>query len=381
LVKFRFTQINKNISSLSQFEGFMSNAVVGNDHSLKRKITGLTEDEFRTWAEEVGEKPFRAKQMYNWLYKNQVFKLDEMGNLSKKFREKLDKAFIFEHSPIVQKTSSDDGTIKFLQKLDDGSEIESVLMNMGEHYTICVSTQVGCAMGCTFCMTGTMGLKRHLEVGEIVEQVVNGFSLLPEGNRIRNIVYMGMGEPFHNYENTIKSLQVLLSPNGFDFSSRRVTVSTSGIIPKIIEFGKETRAKANLAVSLNGIDQESRKAIMPLSKKYPIEELIQACRDFPLDARKRITFEYILFDNLNDNIESAKKLVKLLHQTKSKVNLIPYNDNPDLGFHSPSLKNVKAFQQYLLDHGVLATLRISKGQDIAAACGQLVAENQKKKKA
>ncbi|MGK0289532.1 MAG: 23S rRNA (adenine2503-C2)-methyltransferase [bacterium] len=381
MVKFRFTQINKNISSLSQFEGFMSNAVVGNDHSLKRKITGLTEDEFRTWAEEVGEKPFRAKQMYNWLYKNQVFKLDEMGNLSKKFREKLDKAFIFEHSPIVQKTSSDDGTIKFLQKLDDGSEIESVLMNMGEHYTICVSTQVGCAMGCTFCMTGTMGLKRHLEVGEIVEQVVNGFSLLPEGNRIRNIVYMGMGEPFHNYENTIKSLQVLLSPNGFDFSSRRVTVSTSGIIPKIIEFGKETRAKANLAVSLNGIDQESRKAIMPLSKKYPIEELIQACRDFPLDARKRITFEYILFDNLNDNIESAKKLVKLLHQTKSKVNLIPYNDNPDLGFHSPSLKNVKAFQQYLLDHGVLATLRISKGQDIAAACGQLVAENQKKKKA
>ncbi|MCP4752876.1 MAG: 23S rRNA (adenine(2503)-C(2))-methyltransferase RlmN, partial [Proteobacteria bacterium] len=301
---------------------------------------------------------------------------EEMSNISKKFRRKMADDFSLGSIPIVDKTSAPDGTVKLLQELHDGHRIESVLLRHDDHNTVCISTQVGCAMACRFCLTARMGLKRNLTPGEIVEQVLNAHSLLPEGENIRNIVYMGMGEPFHNYENTVKSLKIFLNPHGFDYSSRRITVSTSGIVPGIERFAEEEQVKANLAISLNGVTQEARRKLMPVSKRYSLEELIETCRNFPKESRKRITFEYILMKGITDSPESAKRLVSLLHGIKSKVNLIPYNEHPDLEYRSPSWDSIKRFQQYLLDHGLLATLRTSRGQGISAACGQLAVKNQ-----
>lgn len=318
----------------------------------------------------VGQKPFRATQLFQWLYLHRADSWDLMSNLSQAFRQLLAKSFRIERIRIVNRQTAADGTIKILQCLDDGYEIESVLLQHEDHHTVCISTQVGCAMGCKFCLTAGMGLKRNLTVGEIVDQVLNLYTLLPEGGSIRNIVYMGMGEPFHNYENTIKSLTVFLNGHGFNFSSRRITISTSGIIPGIERFALESD-KANLAISLNGVTQEARKKLMPISKRYALEDLIQACKNFPTESRKRITFEYILLKDVTDSLQSAKALVKLLHGTKSKVNLIVYNENPNLEFKAPEEITVRQFQQYLLDHGLIATLRSSKGQGISAACGQL----------
>ncbi len=333
--------------------------------------------ELSDWAVSAGEKKFRAQQLYQWLYLHKADSWESMSNLSKKFRELLAKSFRLERIKIVNQQSASDGTIKILQQLEDGQEIESVLLVHDDHYTVCISTQVGCAMGCKFCLTAGMGLKRNLTAGEIVEQVLNLWSLLPPGESIRNIVYMGMGEPFHNYDNTLKSLNIFLNDHGFNFSSRRITVSTSGIIPGIERFARETD-KANLAISLNGVTQEARKKLMPISKRYTLEDLMAACRNFPQETRKRITFEYILMKGLTDSLQSARQLVKLLHGTKSKINLIVYNENPDLAFKSPDQEAVKRFQQYLLDHGLVVTLRSSKGQGISAACGQLATSKKKK---
>lgn len=334
------------------------------------KITDFTKEELAEWAVTIGQKPFRSVQLFQWLYLHKAQSWDEMTNLSKSFRNKLSQSFRIDRIKIIKKQQADDGTIKILQQLNDGYEVESVLLVHDDHYTVCISTQVGCAMGCKFCLTAGMGLKRNLSAGEIVEQVLNLWTLLPAGEQIRNIVYMGMGEPFHNYENTLKSLNIFLADHGFNFSSRRITVSTSGFVPGIERFARESD-KANLAISLNGVTQEARKKLMPISRRYPLEELIQTCRDFPREARKRITFEYILMKDITDSIQSAKELVRLLHGTKSKVNLIVYNENPTLEFKSPDETQVKRFQQYLLDRGLVATLRGSKGQGISAACGQL----------
>jgi len=337
------------------------------------KITDFTKDELAEWAVSKGQKPFRSAQVYQWLYLHKAETWEKMSNLSKSFRLLLAENFKLDRIQIVSRQSAPDGTVKILQRLDDGYEIESVLLVHDDHYTVCISTQVGCAMGCKFCLTAGMGLKRNLTAGEIVDQVLNLWTLIPEGESIRNIVYMGMGEPFHNYDNTIKSLNIFLNDQGFNFSSRRITVSTSGIIPGIERFARETD-KANLAISLNGVTQEARKKLMPVSKRYSLEDLIQVCKEFPREARKRITFEYILMKGVTDSIQSAKKLVTLLHGTKSKVNLIVYNENPDLEFKSPDESAVKQFQQYLLNHGLVATLRSSKGQGISAACGQLATQ-------
>ena len=343
-------------------------------HDQLPKISDFTREELSVWAISVGQKPFRATQLFQWLYMHRVTNWEEMSNLSKSFRNLLPRHFRIDRILIVDRQQASDGTIKILQRLEDGLEIESVLLKHEDHYTICISTQVGCAMGCKFCLTAAMGLKRNLTAGEIVEQVLNLWSLLPEGEAIRNIVYMGMGEPFHNYDNTIKSLNIFLDDHGFNFSSRRITVSTSGVIPGIERFAREAD-KANLAISLNGVTQEARKQLMPVSRRYPLEDLIRACRNFPREARKRITFEYILMKDLTDSIESAKKLVKLLHGTKSKVNLIVFNETPQLPFQSPDENSIKLFQQYLLNHGLVATLRSSKGQGISAACGQLATQS------
>ena len=294
-----------------------------------------------------------------------------MDNLSKDFRKLVAESFSLERIVIEESVIAPDGTVKFLQQLADGHQIETVILRHDDHDTVCISTQVGCAMNCKFCLTATMGLIRNLTAGEIVDQVLNTTEFLSAGKLPRNIVFMGMGEPFHNYDNTIKALAILQNSYGLNYSSRRVTVSTSGLVPEIIRFGKEQEIKANLAISLNGVTQEARKLLMPISKRYSLEELIEACKAFPIENRKRITFEYIMLKDLTDSLTAAKKLVTLLHGTKSKVNLIPFNEHNRLEFKSPSKSKIKEFQQYLLDHGILATLRTSRGQGISAACGQL----------
>lgn len=340
------------------------------------KITDLTAEELTHWTVGNGHKPFRARQLFQWIYLHRVRSWEEMSNLSKSFRREVAQSFSLDRIAIVDCEKAADGTLKLLQELGDGNLVESVLMDHGDHRTLCLSTQVGCAMACRFCLTGGMGFGRNLSTGEIVDQVLNAYRLLPAGKTIRNIVYMGMGEPFHNYENTVASLSILLDPGGFDYSSRRVTVSTAGLVPEIRRFAQEENIKANLAVSLNGVSQETREELMPVGRQYPLEDLIRACRDFPADSRKRITFEYILMDTLTDSPQAAKKLVALLHGIRSKVNLIPYNESRFLPYRPSSERNVKRFQQYLLDHGIVATLRKSKGRGIAAACGQLVAKRQ-----
>jgi len=338
------------------------------------KITDQSEADLRQWAVNQGEKPFRAVQLFQWLYLHRVDSWEEMTNVSKKFLKKASHHFSLQRIPIVHKQVASDGTVKMLQELNDGHRIESVLLNHGDHFTVCISTQVGCAMGCKFCLTARMGLKRNLTPGEIVEQVLNAQSLLPAGKILRNIVYMGMGEPFHNYDNTIHSLRIFLNPHGFSFSTRRITVSTSGIVPGIEKFARESDVRVNLAISLNGVTQEARTKLMPVSRRYSLEDLIQSCRQFPKESRKRITFEYILMQGLTDSMEAARQLVKLLHGIKGKVNLIPYNENAELPYKAPEPESVQKFQKYLMDHGILVTTRVSRGQEISAACGQLATE-------
>ncbi len=327
------------------------------------------------WLAGRGEPAYRARQIFQWLYHRRVKDFAEMTNLSKELRARLEEHFSLEGVRREQMLESADGSKKFAFALADGSRIESVLMPHNTHNTLCVSTQVGCAMGCTFCMTAKMGLVRNLTPGEIVSQVVAAYEDVPEGEFIRNIVFMGMGEPFHNYDHLISALHILSEDNGFGFSWRRLTVSTSGLVPAIRRFAKE-EVRANLAISLNGVTDEVRERLMPVNKRWNLEALLAACREFPKDQRSRITFEYILLKDITDSLADARRLVKLLHGLKCKVNLIPFNPWPGSPFQGSGLSHARVFQEALLDRGMLVTLRISKGQDIQAACGQLTTRGQ-----
>ena len=344
----------------------------------KSEIRNWTRLELRQWIEKQSEQdskiqPYRADQIFYWLYRRKVQDFSEMANIGKPTRNLLEKHFRIGTLKRDQVQRSRDGSLKYRLMLKDDKAVETVLMPHADHHTVCISSQVGCGMGCDFCMTGKMGLIRNLEVSEIVNQVLEAWQDLPEGAKLRNIVFMGMGEPFHNYQNVMRALEIFTDVHGFNYSHRRITVSTSGLIPKIRRFGKE-QIKANLAVSLNGVNDSVRSALMPVNKAYNLEKLVQACREYPLESRKRITFEYILIRNLTDSLEDAKGLIRLLHGVKFKVNLIPFNETPGGPYQRPEWPSIDAFQQYLLDRGVLATLRISKGQDIAGACGQLVVQ-------
>ena len=282
----------------------------------------------------------------------------------------LEENFYISSQKIADSLHSQDGSIKYRILLEDGNSIESVFLPHKNHNTICVSSQAGCGMGCDFCMTARMGLIRNLKPAEIIDQVFTVLQELKENKKIRNIVFMGMGEPFHNYNNLMQALEILTDEHGFNFSHRRITVSTSGLLPKIRRFGQE-KIKANLAVSLNGVSDEVRTKLMPVNKAYNLEKLIKACSEYPLESRKRITFEYILIRDLTDSLQDAKGLIRLLHGLKFKINLIPYNSTADGKYQSPSPQQARRFQKYLLDHQIVAPLRISKGQDIQGACGQL----------
>ncbi len=271
---------------------------------------------------------------------------------------------------VERRTPSQDGSQKLVLRYDDGARVQAVLMPDADRLTLCVSTQVGCGFGCAFCYTGTMGLERNLSAGEIVGQVMAAREGLAAGLRITHIVYMGMGEPLANYTATVKSLRLLTDPQGFAFSPRRITVSTVGLVTGIERLAKEN-LRVNLAVSLHATSNEIRDRIMPVNKGFAIEELLAACRRFPLPFRQRMTFEYVLLEDVNDSVEDARRLVKLLKGIRGKINLIPFNDWEGSSFARPPMARILDFQTVLLEHGIRATVRWSKGEDIGAACGQL----------
>ncbi|NPC71854.1 23S rRNA (adenine(2503)-C(2))-methyltransferase RlmN [Corallococcus sp. AB004] len=326
-------------------------------------------------SEQLGERPFRAAQLYRWLHQRGATSFEEMTDLSKVLREKLKvKAEIV---PLVKdlEQRSVDGTIKYRFKTRDGRFIESVYMPAEDRKTLCVSTQVGCAMACTFCMTGTLGLKRNLTAGEIVAQVhaVNREVRRNEGletlRPLTNLVFMGMGEPLHNFENLKTALAILQSEEGPNFSHRHITVSTVGLVPMIERFGQETDVK--LAISLNASTDEQRSQTMPVNRKWNIQALLDACRKFPLRQGRRITFEYVLLKGFNDTDDDAHRLKELLRDIPAKVNLIPYNENPGLGFQTTGEQRAEEFRAILAEAHVAAYIRKNRGRDIAGACGQL----------
>ncbi len=341
-------------------------------------LEGLT----RFFTEELGERAFRAGQLYRWIHQRGATSFDEMTDLSKALREKLKERA--EIVPLVKdlEQRSVDGTIKYRWKTRDGRFIESVYMPSEDRKTLCVSTQVGCAMACTFCMTGTLGLKRNLTPGEIVAQVhavnreVRKLEKLETYRPLSNLVFMGMGEPLHNFENLKTALSILQSEEGPNFSHRHITVSTVGLVPMIERFGQETDVK--LAISLNASTDEQRSQTMPVNRKWNIAALLDACRKFPLRQGRRITFEYVLLRGFNDSDEDAYRLIELLKDIPAKVNLIPYNENPGLGFKTTMDERAEQFREILTNGHVAAFIRQNRGRDIAAACGQLANRGEEK---
>lgn len=341
------------------------------------KLLDFTRDDLAVWLESKGIRPFRAGQIFKWLYIRQADAFDQMTDLSKDLRETLADHFYFNRLMVDERQVSVDTTEKFLFRLDDGQHIESVLIPEKDHYTLCVSSQVGCAQDCQFCLTAKGGFVRNLNVSEIIAQVRDTrFYLMQKGIdplKLSNLVFMGMGEPLANYRNLIKALQIICdSDYGFKFSPRHVTVSTSGLVPKIIQLGHD--CSVNLAISLNATTDEMRSQLMPINKTYPIHQLLAACRAFTMKPRNKITFEYILIKGLNDTKEDAVRLAKLLAPIKAKVNLIPFNEHDQSDFKRPSKKQISDFLQILLDRNLTAITRKSKGEDILAACGQLKAK-------
>ncbi len=322
----------------------------------------------------LGKERYRADQVVRWLYRHRVTGIGEMSNLSKACRGHLEALTYIGRPELVRKQESRDGTRKFLFRLEDGETIETVLIPDKERLTLCLSTQVGCRMGCRFCLTGRSGFTRQLRAGEIVGQVLAVVDWLSPRKASRgpltNIVLMGMGEPLDNFDEVVKALEIMLYDDGLQFSSRRITLSTCGLAPRIPELAR--RVEVSLAVSLNAATDELRSRLMPVNRRYNLAALLEACRNYPLRQRRRITFEYILFADLNDSLEDARRLLRLLSGFKVKVNLIPFNEHPDLPeYKRPSPERIEAFLGYLLDHNLTVMIRRSKGADISAACGQL----------
>ncbi|VTR70868.1 Dual-specificity RNA methyltransferase RlmN [Desulfosarcina cetonica] len=343
--------------------------------SSKIDIKDLSRQALGDWLADRGERPFRTQQILQWLYSRQTDRFEAMTNLGKPLRAELDAAFVNPRLTVEHEATSQDGSLKLLFRLADGQHIETVLIPEKDHYTLCISSQVGCAQGCRFCMTAKGGFVRNLSAGEIISQVrdVQQRVAGQEGMPLSNIVFMGMGEPLANYTNVVQALDIITDGDfGLKFSTRRVTVSTAGRVPRMADLGRDTRV--NLAVSLNAADDALRSRLMPINRRYPLSDLMAACRQFPLPPRRKITFEYILMQGINDRLEDARRLVKLLRPVKAKINLIPFNEHPGSEFRRPSPSQISAFQELLAEHHYTVIVRHSKGQDIGAACGQLRAK-------
>ena len=338
-------------------------------------LIDLTFHELETLVVSLGEPPYRARQVWQWLWQKDCRDIAAMTDVSKALRARLAEAATISWPTVAAVRESADGTVKFLLELTDGESVECVLIPEKDHYTACLSTQVGCAMGCAFCATGMLGFRRNMTPGEMLGQVLVARQHLLDRREtlgLRNLVFMGMGEPLLNYENLLKTLEALHHPQGLDFSGRRITVSTAGVKRHLVDLGKT--GLCALAVSLHAPTQETREKIMPGAAKLPLGELIELLRQIPLKPRESLTFEYLLLAGVNDADADARELVRLLSRVKAKVNLIVYNATPGLPFRQPAPERVFAFQNILKAKGLTTTIRKSKGADIAAACGQLRGE-------
>lgn len=368
---------------------------------MKKNIKDYDLNELTKELENIGEKKFRAEQIFRWLYVEKVKSFDEMTNLSLELRDKLKENFEICNFKILRKLVSKDGTIKYLFGLDDGNAIESVLMQYHFGKTVCVSSQIGCKMGCKFCASTGIPFIRSLSSGEIVEQIIAieqdiredaekkdlGKAKTSELNeekqnketqkdekenelRVSNVVFMGIGEPMDNFDNVLNAISILNNPKGLNIGARHISVSTSGVVPRIYEFA-DKNIQCTLSISLHSADDEIRSSMMPVNNAYNIEELMKACKYYIAKTNKRISFEYALAKDNNDNLKDAQKLVDLLHGMLCHVNLIPINKIDNGKYQKSSMENIIKFRDYLNDHGITATIRRELGSDINAACGQL----------
>jgi len=339
----------------------------------KNNIKNLTLKDLEQWLNSNEIKPYRATQIFKWLYKYHAHSFDVMTDISLILRQKLAENFCI-RSPAIEKVQlSDDGSKKYVFCLHDGNFIESVLIPEKNHYTLCVSSQVGCAQGCKFCLTARLGLIRNLGHDEIVFQLQYVLRDIHQKSKVplTNIVFMGMGEPFANYDNVKTAIDILISSKyGFQFSTKKITISTCGIVPQMIKFSQEIPVL--LAVSLNATDNATRSMLMPVNRKYSIEKLLDVCRNYPLRSGRMLTIEYVLIKNINDGIKNANKLCQLLRGIRSKINLIPYNSHSQSNFERPDTASIDEFQKTLIKNNYTVIIRQSKGSDISAACGQLM---------
>jgi len=337
---------------------------------MKSNLLGLNQEEILELVESIGEKSFRAKQLYHEIYRRSELNFLEMTELSKAFRQRLADEFRISLPEIARRSAAQDGTVKYLFKLDDDRYVESVFIPEEDRDTLCISSQVGCNIGCRFCMTAQMGLERNLKVEEILGQV---FRVAKERNLQRggfSVVFMGMGEPLQNYKNVMKAFRLMADPLGMSMSHRKVTISTSGVVPALRKMHHED-IFPNIAISLNATSNTLRDELMPLNQKWNLEELIQACREFPIEPRRRIMFEYVMLAGVNDSDEDAHAMLRLFRGLRPKVNLIPYNPNPGLPYRRPSEERIAEFRDILVNEGIAVFMRKTRGDDIAAACGQL----------
>ena len=340
-----------------------------------KNIKDYNMDELKEELKNIGEKPFRAEQIFKWLYETRVSTFDEMTNLSLELREKLKENYEIKQFKILKKQVATDGTKKYLFDVLDGNAIETVLMEYHHGFSLCVSSQIGCKMGCKFCASTGIPFVRNLSTGEIIEQIMAVER--DENIRISNIVFMGIGEPLDNYDNVVKAIKIINNPKGLNIGARHISISTSGLVPKIYKLAEEN-IQCTLSISLHATTDEKRSEMMPVNNAYNIEELLQACKDYIEKTHRRISFEYALAKENNDNLEDAKRLVKLLKGMLCHVNLIPINKIENGKYTKSTNENIMKFREYLNEHGIVATIRRELGSDIDAACGQLRRKNLKK---
>ena len=343
---------------------------------MKTNIKNYNLDILKEELKKIGEKPFRAEQIFKWIYQDKVDSFDKMTNLSIELRKKLDEHFTLGNFKIIKKLESVDRTKKYLFDVQDdkGNMIESVLMQYHHGYTICVSSQIGCKMGCKFCASTGIPFERSLSSGEIVEQLLA--IERDTGITISNIVFMGIGEPLDNFDNVMNAIEIINNPKGLNIGARHISISTSGLVPKIYELAdREEKMQCTLSISLHSSNNKKRSEMMPVNNAYPIEELIEACKYYIQKTNKRISFEYALAKDNNDNLEDAKELVKLLDGMLAHVNLIPINPIEQGKYSKSTNENIIKFRDYLNEHGIVATIRRELGSDINAACGQLRRQN------
>ena len=355
------------------------------ENKNQENIVGLSREELNERFLNLGLKKFRSGQVWHWLYHKGVTSFEEMTTLSKTVREQLRQKFAIKRPIIIEKQTSMDGTIKWLLQFEDGTKAETVFIPEEDRGTLCISSQVGCTLNCSFCHTGTQRLVRNLTPSELVGQILTAFDELSAwpsaqaGRPVTNIVLMGMGEPLYNLDNVITALKIVMDNEGISISKRRITLSTSGIVPEIYKCGLET--DVNLAISLHAVTDDVRNILVPINKKYPIKDLLRACREYPgVSNSRRITFEYVMLKGINDSISDAKALIKLMEGIPAKINLIPFNPWPGSPYERSEKSQIEQFAKIILKAGYPSPVRTPRGDDILAACGQLKSESVKEKR-